>query len=68
MSDDIESTTYLGHAIDRPSDGENAFVNALYYLANTGFHASLLPEFCNIFSTLSDDYARLFCADKRAES
>lgn len=42
-------------------------MDARYDLADTSFHPSLLPEICDIFSTLSDNYAGLLCGYEGAK-
>lgn len=63
----IKGDTYFCNCVDRSSNSEDPFVDPRYDFADASFHASLLPEICNIFSTLSNDYAGFLCCYEGAE-
>ena len=56
----------LRNCFDISSYSENTFMNASNDFADTGFDTCLLSHISDIFSSLSDDDAGVFCADKRA--
>ena len=62
-----EVAAHLCHALHRTGHGQDALVNAGDDLADACFDAGLLPEFCDIFSSLADDNASILGANEGAE-
>jgi hypothetical protein len=50
----------LRNTFDTPTDTENSLMNTRNDLGDTSFDASLLPEICDVLSSLTDYDASIF--------
>lgn len=63
-----EIYAYPRDTLNIAADGENTVMDTWDDLADAGLDACLLAEVCDVFATLSDDYASVLSTDKSTES